>query len=136
MAEKQKFALYLEPQLKEALEQNYRLDGSRSQTEFAEKALKFYLDYLMVENVGGFLPQAIKSSIKGQLGNFEHHMAKLLFKLSVEQNSMMKLFAARLEISEEEVRQLRGDSVQEVRRTNGTLSFEKIAKESEAKWQD
>ena len=136
MAEKQKFALYLEPQLKEELEQHYRLDGSRSQTEFAQKALKFYLDYLITVNAGNFLPLAIKSSIDGQLSNFEHHMAKLLFKLAVEQNTMMRIFADHLEISEEEVRQLRGDSVQDVKRTNGTLSFEKIARESEDKWQN
>lgn len=136
MAEKTKFALYLEPQLKQDLEQHYRLDGSRSQTEFAQRALKFYLDYLITANAGSFLPLAIRSSIDGQLGTFQQQMAKLLFKLAVEQNTMMRLFADRMELTQEEVRQLRSDSVQDVKRTNGTLSFEKIARESEDGWQD
>ncbi|MFI3327401.1 MAG: hypothetical protein R3Y35_14705, partial [Clostridia bacterium] len=89
MKEKTKFALYLDKETKKDLEIYYCLDGSRSQTEFAEKALKFYLDYNMINNCGDYLPTEVKSCIDGKLGTFENRMAGLMFKMAVENEMIM-----------------------------------------------
>lgn len=132
MSEKTKFALYLSSERKAELERRYTEDGSRSQTEFAEHALAFYLDYLSAKNVGAFLPAAVSSVLEGRLGQFENHMAALLYKLCVELDIVSTLNAAAFEISPETMRQLRADSVQSVKRTNGRISFEQHVRSAEA----
>ena len=131
MSEKTKFALYLSAEQKAELERRYTEDGSRSQTEFAEHALAFYLDYLSVKNAGAFLPAAVSSVMEGRLGQFEGHMAALLYKLCVELDIISALNAAAFEIAPETMRQLRADSVQNVKRTNGRLSFEQHVRSAE-----
>lgn len=137
MNEKTKFALYLSSERKTELARRYTEDGSRSQTEFAEHALAFYLDYLSVKNAGAFLPAAVSSVLEGRLGQFENHMAALLYKLCVELDIVSTLNAAAFEISPETMRQLRADSVQSVKRTNGRISFEQhvLSAEKESPWQ-
>lgn len=128
MAEKTKFAFYLTPEDKAELERRYHEDGSRSQTEFAEHALRFYLDYLSVKNAGTYLPRAISTAIDGRLGMFESRMAKLLYKVAVEMDMGTGILADSYELSEEEMRKRRAKSISNVKHTNGQLRFEQIAR--------
>ncbi len=130
MKEKTKFALYLPEDLRKELESRYEEDGSRSKTKFVEKALRFYLDYLSAENAGSYLPTTIQSCINGRLGIFEDRIAKLLFKMAVEHDIAISLWADNFEISEEYLRKKRGESVKNIKRTNGQISFEEIVRES------
>ena len=43
MSKKEKFALYLPPELRAEVEEHYQKDGSRSLTAFIENAVRFYL---------------------------------------------------------------------------------------------
>ncbi len=136
MKEKTKFALYLDPTLKADLEERFREDGSRSQTEFAEKALRFYLDYLNAENGGNYLPLAIRSCIEGRLGLFEDRIARLLFKMAVEHDMSLGVLVDSFELPEEYLRKKRGESIGNIKRTSGRLTFEEIAQEDAETWQD
>lgn len=49
--------------------------------------------------------------------------ARLLFKLAVEINMMMNVLAAGMEISDEDLRQLRVRAIREVKQTNGRINF-------------
>lgn len=130
MAEKTKFAFYLTPEDKAELERRYHEDGSRSQTEFVEHALRFYLDYLGVKNAGAYLPRAISAAIDGRLGMFESRMAKLLYKVAVEMDMGTGILADSYELSEEDMRKRRAKSISNVKRTNGQLRFEQVARDS------
>lgn len=130
MAEKMKFAFYLTPEKKEELEQRYREDGSRSQTQFVERAVDFYLDYLRLKNMGAVLPTAVKSVIDGRLGVFENRMASLLYKLAVEVGMATRGIAENVELDDEYLRELRARSINDVKRTNGQLRFEQLAREA------
>ena len=46
MSRKEKFALYLPPELRAEVEEHYQEDGSHSLTAFIENAVRFYLGYL------------------------------------------------------------------------------------------
>ena len=124
MSEKVKFALYLPPEKKAELERCYREDGSRSITAFIERAIDFYLSYLSASNTGTFLPKELQAAIDGRLGMFEDRMSSLLYKHSVELDMVMGILADNYELTEEEMRRRRADSVRNVRGTNGRLSFE------------
>ena len=128
MSKKEKFALYLPPELRAEVEEHYQEDGSHSLTAFIENAVRFYLGYLDAQDAGIFLPAAIRSCINGRLGTMENRMASLLFKLAGENDMTMSMLAEALQASEEYVREQRARSVQNVKKTNGQLRFEQIAR--------
>ena len=141
MKEKDKLAVYLTPEKKAELERRCHEDGSKSMTEFIRRALDFYLGYLDAQNVGIFLPAAIRSCIDGRLGTMENRMASLLFKQAVELDMCERILADSFELDEAYLRRKRAESVESVKRTNGKLRFEQIARqrnkdEDEDEWLD
>ena len=139
MSQKEKFALYLTPEIKARLERRYTEDGSRSLTGFIENAINFYLDYLSANNAGMFLPSSVQSYLDGRLDQFEDRMASLLFTQAVELDMGMSTLADCVKLDEEYLRRRRANSIANVKRTNGRLRFEQIAKDadgSDDEWQD
>ena len=128
MSRKEKFALYLPPDLRAEVEEHYREDGSHSLTAFIENAVRFYLGYLDAQDAGIFLPVAIRSSIDGRLGTMENRMASLLFKQAVELDMCERILAGSYRLDEEYLRRKRAESVESVKHTNGKLRFEQIAR--------
>ena len=139
MGKKERFAFYLTPEKKAILERRYQEDGSRSMTAFVERAVDFYLDYLSANSAGLFLPTSVQSYLDGRLDQFENRMASLLFKQAVELDMGMSTLADCVKLDEEYLRRRRADSIANVKRTNGRLRFEQIAKDadgSDDEWQD
>ena len=121
------------------IEQWYEADGCRSRNEFIERAVNFYADYLISKDDSGLLPAAIKSYIDGRLGMFEKHMASLLYKLSVEVDTVSTINAHAYEFDEDTLRRLRANSVRNVKQVNGILSFEQHVHDKEMEdtaWHD
>ena len=75
-----------------------------------------------------YLSKILISEIQGKLKETEKRNANNLFRLSVEMSMMMNILAAGLEISDEELRSLRGRCVKEVRKTRGKISMEEAIK--------
>ena len=124
MSQKEKFALYLTPEMKARLERRYQEDGSRSLTAFIENAIDFYLDYLSANNSGLFLPTSIKSYLDGRLGQLENCLGALAFRQAVEQDMVAGILADAYQFSDEDLRRRRSESVQNVKKTNGRISLE------------
>lgn len=99
------------------IEINAPLANCGSQSEFVEKAVRFYDGYLKVQNAGAFLPHAVADVLKGTLGVSANRMAKMLFNLTVEHNITNHLLAADVDMTREEYNKLRGGSVREVTST-------------------
>ena len=142
MSQKEKFALYLTPEMKARLERRYTEDGSRSLTGFIENAINFYLDCLSANNAGMFLPSSVQSYLDGRLDQFEDRMASLLYKQSVELDMVMSILADCVNLDEAYLRKKRAESVASVKKFNGRLRLEQIAKrtqeehEGDDAWQD
>ena len=142
MSQKEKFALYLTPEMKARLERRYTEDGSRSLTGFIENAINFYLDYLSANSAGLFLPFSVQSYLDGRLDQFEDHMASLLYKQSVELDMVMSILADCVNLDEAYLRKKRAESVASVKKFNGRLRLEQIVKrtqeehEGDDAWQD
>ena len=64
------------------------------------------------------------AAIRATVQNSESHIRRLLFKLAVEMDMMMNVLAAAMEIPEEQLRELRGRCVQEVKKTPGMISLD------------
>lgn len=126
---KEKYAFWLTPETKKMIESDVALANCGSQSEFVEKAVRFYDGYLKVQNAGAFLPHAVADVLEGTLGVFANRMAKLLFNLTVEHNITNHLLAADVDMTREEYNKLRGGSVREVNCTRGTISLRDVIRE-------
>ena len=129
MSRKKKFALYLPPDLRAEAEEHCQKDGSHSLTAFIENAVRFYLGYLDAQDAGIFLPAAIRSCIDGRLGTMENRVASLLFKQAVELDMCERILAGSYRLDEAYLRRKRAESIESVKRTNGQLRFEQIARQ-------
>ena len=142
MSQKEKFALYLTPDMKARLERRYTEDGSRSLTGFIENAINFYLDYLSANNAGMFLPSSVQSYLDGRLDQLEKRVSSLLFKQAVELDMGISVLADCVNLDEEYLRRKRTESVANVKKFNGRLRLEQIAKraqeqrDGDEEWQD
>lgn len=133
MNRKEKIAFYLTPEKKARLERRYQEESSRSLTGFIERAVDFYLDYLNANDAGLFLPASIKSYVDGRLGKMEDRLAALSFKQAVELDMLSGIIADSVQLDEDDLRRRRAESVKNVKRTNGRISFEQRMRES---WED
>ena len=120
---KDRLALRMRPDTKQKIEQWYMAAGCHSRNQFVERAVNFYADQLAAQS-NDSLPRAITSALDGRLGMFEDRMSSLLYKHSVELDMVMGILADNYELTEEEMRRRRADSVRNVKGTNGRLSFE------------
>ena len=131
MSQKEKFALYLTPEMKARLERRYQEDGSRSLTGFIENAINFYLDYLSANNAGMFLPVSVQSYLDGRLDQLEKRVSSLLFKQAVELDQGVSVLADCVHLDEEYLRKKHAESVARVKKLNGHLQLEQMAKQKE-----
>ena len=122
---------------KATLERRHTEDGSRSITGFIENAIDFYLDYLSANNSGLFLPSAVQSYLDGRLNQMENRMASLLFKQAVELDMGLSMLFKCVNVSEEELRRQRAESVANVKKANGKVSLvQKLRELEDDPWQD
>ena len=66
--------------------------------------------------------------MKGTIECSENRISRLLFKLAVEQDMMMNVLAAGLEINTEALDDLRGRCIQNVEWTSGAITFKDAVK--------
>ena len=121
---KDRLALRMKPDTKRKIDQWYKAAGCRSKNQFVERAVNFYVDHLAVQDDSGTLPRAVLSSLDGRLGMFEDRMASLIYKHTVELDMMMGILADSYELTEEDMRRRRAESVRNVKNTNGRIPFE------------
>lgn len=121
---KKKFPLWAYPDTLEKVEGLYREDNCRSQSEFIEKAINFYVGYLTSEDKKGYLPSVVTSTLKSIVAESDNRQNRMLFKLAVEIAILQNLIAAAQEIDPLSLERLRGECVKEVKRLNGGFSFE------------
>ena len=122
---KRKFALWIRPSLLEEVDSLYKSDNCASRSEFMEKALRFYMGYLSSQENQDYLAHVIPSTVKGIVDESSNRMGRLLFKLAVEQAVLSNILAAVCEVDHQELERLRNQCIQQIRKTNGLLSFDK-----------
>ena len=116
--------------------------GSRSLAGFIENAINFYLNYLSANNAGMFLPSSVQSYLDGRLDQMEKRVAALLYKQSVELDMGMSILADCVNLDEAYLRKKRAESAARVKKLNGHLQLEKMAKRTQEQrdgddgWQD
>lgn len=125
---KNRTAIWLYPETIVKMDSMLEIDNTKNRSKFIEKALQFYMGYLTSENTVEYLPKVLVSAMQGILRETENRNSSNLFRLSVEMSMMMNILAAGLEISDEDLRKLRGRCVNEVKKNKGKISMEDAVK--------
>ena len=123
---KKKSAIWLMPETKELVGRMYAADNCRSQSEFIEKAIQFYIGYLNTQNAAAFLPEVIATVINGALDNLGQRIGTQLNKVAIEQNMCNHILAEDTDMDARDYQLMRGRSVREVQSTNGRISFKDV----------
>ena len=71
-----------------------------------------------------YLAQVIPSTVKGIMDETANRMGRLLFKMAVEQAVTENILAAVCSVDPQDLTRLRGQCIEEIRKTNGILSFD------------
>lgn len=121
---KKKFLLWAYPSTLELVKSNYRKDKSKSQSEFIDRAIRYYAGHVTADDDTSYLPNALLSNMKSIVAESDNRQSKMLFKLAVELAMLMNVVAANNEIDEISLARLRGECIQEVKRLNGNFRFE------------
>ncbi|MFQ9908534.1 MAG: hypothetical protein ACLRWC_02785 [Acutalibacter sp.] len=112
------------PSLLEEVDSLYESDNCASQRVHG-KALRFYIGYLSSEKNKDYLADVIPSTVKGIMDETANRMGRLLFKMAVEQAVTENILAAVCNVDQQDLSRLRGQCIEEIRKTNGLLSFDK-----------
>ena len=122
---KQKFALYIQDSVLDIARALYEQDNCRSVSEFICKAIQFYGGYVANTNMNpDYVPQVVLSTLKTIMHDSENRHNGSLFRIAVEISMIKNLLAIRQGISEVPLNKLRNDCITEVKKINGTISYE------------
>lgn len=124
---KRKFALWVRESTLDKVKELYKEDNCKSQSEFIEKAVLFYTGYLTSEKSKSYLAPIITSTLKSIVAESDNRVSRMLFKLAVELAVTMNVVAASQEIDRISLERLRGECIKEVKRLNGSFSFNDAA---------
>lgn len=124
MENKVKKGYFLSDKTVQQIENNLRASGCKNASEFVTKAIEFYVGYLNAEADSAYLSPAIQSTMKAVVKNTEDRLARIMYKMAVEQAMMMNLFASEMEYDEATLDRLRGRCVKEINSTKGKYSLE------------
>ena len=138
---KRNTTLWLRPSTLQRMDSWLAEDNCQSRSEFTEKALRFYMGYLGSCDTTEYLSKALVTVIRGTLENHNNRLRSLLFKWCVELNMMCHTIAAHFRADPIDRRELRAYAIDEVKRTNGQISFSNAIDiqrrlEPEGEWSD
>lgn len=102
--------------------------NSRSRNELVTKAIDFYIGYLKAEENINYLAPIIKNMVGAMVEASEDRIVKLLFKVAVELGKISNMLAAVHDVDKETLDSLQLMCVNEVKKINGIISFEKAVR--------
>lgn len=123
MEEKVRFQMRISPETDQRIKAAMPLANCQSQNEFVEQALLHYCGCLQTEDSASILAPELTAALRATVRESEAHTCRLLFKLAVEVDILMHVLASGMEIDSATLDKLRGRCVQEVKTTNGGISF-------------
>ncbi len=95
--------------------------GYRYPSDFIRDAIEFYVEWTKRDSSEKFLTPALESVVRGIVKDSEDRICRLLFKMAVDMNMLSHLVLQDYRYSDEELRELRRESVRIVSDTNGTI---------------
>jgi len=125
---KGRITLWFTPEGRRNLDAAMVAAGSKSLSEFAEKAVNFYSGWLSALHHTDYFTEAVSQTVAGLIATTENRLARLQFKEAVELAKLAHMMAASSDIDEDTLRRLHVRCVEEVKRINGVVRLEDAVK--------
>ena len=122
-SKKVRFTLWIQPETREAVENYMEMDNCKKESEFIEKAILFYCGHLR-NSRDDYLPNAVVATLENLIHKSENRHNGSLFRIAVDISMIKNLLASRHGISDVSLNKLRNDCISEVKKINGTISYE------------
>lgn len=119
-----RFALYTDEATLGQVKQNYKQDGCGCMSEYVTKAIRYYTELHALADCSHVVPDIIASTLKDITRESDNRQGRLLFKLAVELAILQNVVAANYGISKTYLERLRGICVNEVKKINGSITFD------------
>ena len=121
---KNRMTIRLEDATLKRIDSAMRLDRSKSRNEFIETAINHYAGILLLDANQNVLADSIERLVRGIVKDSENRIARLQFKEAVELAKLAHIIAYTSDVDAETLSSLHKKCVDEVKKINGTVSFE------------
>lgn len=128
---KQKYSYSLPMEVDEMISGNVIAADCRSKNEFVEQAIRFYCEYLSLENSKTIIPVHLQNAIDHAVTLSERRTSKVLFKQSVALAMLTEALTNYLSYDRSDIRMLEQTAFDKVRKYNGMLDMKEIFIENE-----
>lgn len=116
---------YIEQELLDKLQICFDLDEDcKSMNELVNKAIEFYTSFVLTKESEGYILKSFSNVVSAIVQDSENRMARIYFKIAVELAKLNNIIASSSDIDDEEIKKLHIKCLEEVKRINGTISFE------------
>ena len=105
-------------------DRNIKAADCRSRNEFIEAAIRFYAEYLSLDDSRTIVPIHLQNAVKHAVDLAENRASKVLFKNAVAVQMLSELTLRLYEFTETELEDIEQKAFDEVRQYNGMLNME------------
>lgn len=121
---KKQLTVWVQPDTRDTVKEVYEQADCKTHSEFVERAILFYADYIKAENKTSFLPNMFLSCLRSIIRESDNRHSKMLFKIAVEIAMVENILANLSKYDPVSVERLREQCEEEVKGINGMLRFE------------
>ena len=97
--------------------------GLESRNEYVRDAVKFYTEWNEMSHTQKFLTPALESVIGAKVRDSENRIARVLYKMAVQQNALTHVLATEYNWTEKELSDLYDTAEDDAKGWNGTLDL-------------
>ncbi len=125
---KKKCTIWVSEDTLEKAQKKYKEYNFKSVSELTNTALEFYLGYRASGEIENYLAEGLMQSLRSIVKSSEDRLARILFKIALEDAQMKNLFAAALGLTPEQVDKIRKHCLDEIKTMNGILDLKEAAR--------
>lgn len=123
-AKKRRFPLYMTVEQDAKVNEFVNSGYARSQNDFINKAIDFYIGYLRNEKNIDYIAPILSSVLKSQMTDIERNLSEIIFKLAVEVAKQNHIAVSRGELDENTLYRLNDMCCRDVASNNGRVQLE------------
>lgn len=121
---KRRFPLYMTAERDAQVNEFVNSGYARSQNDFINKAIDFYIGYLRNEKNIDYIAPILSSVLKSQMTDIERNLSEIIFKLAVEVAKQNHIAVSRGELDENTLYRLNDMCCRDVASNNGRVQLE------------
>lgn len=122
--EVKRFGVYLKDSTLALVKEYYQKADCKNYSDFISRAIQFYVEFLALDDCSSVIPNIISNTMQDIVRESNNKQGRMMFKIAVELSVLANVIASQEGIPEESMDRLRGICTNEVKKLNGSISYE------------